>query len=86
MGRPAKDIDAERVRKLAKLGRNQDEIADFFGVTQSVVSERFRSDFHLGRAESKISLRRSAIQTSDAGFGPHAHSPRESLPRSDRST
>jgi hypothetical protein len=69
MGRPAKDIDAETVRKLAKLGCNQDEIADFFGVTQSVISERFRSDFHLGRAESKISLRRMqfkrAMQGSD---------------------
>ena len=69
MGRPAKDIDAELVRKLAKLGCNQDEIADFFGVTQSVISERFRSDFHLGCAESKIGLRRMqfkrAMQGSD---------------------
>jgi hypothetical protein len=69
MGRPAKDIDPELVRKLAKLGCNQDEIADFFGVTQSVISERFRSDFHLGSAESKISLRRaqwrSAMKGSD---------------------
>jgi transcriptional regulator with XRE-family HTH domain len=69
MGRPAKDIDAELVRKLAKNGCTQDEIADFFGVTQSVISERFRSDFHLGRAESRISLRRMqfkrAMQGSD---------------------
>jgi hypothetical protein len=69
MGRPAKDIDAELVRKLAKLGCTQDEIADFFGVTQSVISERFRSDFHLGCAESKISIRRMqfkrAMQGSD---------------------
>jgi hypothetical protein len=69
MGRPAKDIDAELVRKLAKIGCTQDEIADFFGVTQSVISERFRSDFHLGCAESKISLRRMqfkrAMQGSD---------------------
>ena len=69
MGRPKTDIDGEMVRKLAKLGCNQDEIADFFGVTQSVISERFRSDFHVGRAESKISLRRMqfkrAMQGSD---------------------
>lgn len=69
MGRPQKDIDGETVRKLAKLGCNQDEIAEFFGVTQSVVSERFRSDFHLGSAESKISIRRMqfkrAMQGSD---------------------
>jgi hypothetical protein len=69
MGRPPIQIDADQVRKLAKLGCNQDEIADFFGVTQSVISERFRSDFHVGRAESKISLRRMqfkrAMQGSD---------------------
>jgi hypothetical protein len=69
LGRPTKDIDADMVRKLAKLGCNQDEIADFFGVTQSVISERFRSDFRLGCAESKISIRRMqfkrAMQGSD---------------------
>jgi hypothetical protein len=67
MGRPAKDIDAELVRKLAKLGCTQDEIADFFGVTQSVISERFRSDFHLGCAESKISIRRMQIKRAMQG-------------------
>jgi hypothetical protein len=69
MGRPATDIDDDTVRKLAKLGCTQDEIADFFGVTQSVISERFRSDFHLGCAQSKISIRRMqfkrAMQGSD---------------------
>ena len=69
MGRPPTEIDGDTVRKLAKLGCNQDEIADFFGVTQSVISERFRSDFHLGCAESKISIRRMqfkrAMQGSD---------------------
>ncbi len=69
MGRPTKDIDARMVRKLAKLGCTQDKIADFFDVTPSVISERFRSDFQLGRAESKISLWRvqfkRAMQGSD---------------------
>jgi hypothetical protein len=41
MGRPATDIDGDTVRKLAKLGCTQNEIADFFGVSQSVISERF---------------------------------------------
>jgi hypothetical protein len=58
MGRPAKDIDAESVRKLAKLGCTQEEIADFFDCAHSVISERFRQEFHVGRGESKISLRR----------------------------
>jgi len=58
MGRPAKDIDPEMVRKLAKLGATQDEIGEWFGCSRSVISERFGSDFELGRSQSKISLRR----------------------------
>ena len=66
-GRPAREIDGEQVRKLSRLGCNQDEIADFFGVTQSVISERFRSDFHLGCAESKISIRRMQFKRAMLG-------------------
>jgi hypothetical protein len=69
MGRPTKDIDGELVRKLAAIGCTQADVAEFFDVSQSVISERFRSDFQLGRAESKISLRRaqwrSAMKGSD---------------------
>jgi hypothetical protein len=69
MGRPTKDINGEMVQKLAKLGCTQNEIADFFDVTPSVISERFRSDFQLGHAESKINLRhmqfKRAMQGSD---------------------
>jgi hypothetical protein len=57
LGRPPKDIDGEMVRKLAKMGCTQEDIAEFFDCTHSVISERFRQDFHQGRAESKISLR-----------------------------
>lgn len=69
MGRPLKPIDAEMVRKLAKIGCTQRDIAEFFGVAHSVISERFRTDFQLGSAQSKISLRRAqfkrALQGSD---------------------
>jgi hypothetical protein len=69
MGRPLKDIDGEMVRKLAKMGCTQEDIAEFFDCAHSVISERFRQDFHQGRAESKISLRRmqwrSAMRGSD---------------------
>jgi predicted transcriptional regulator len=49
VGRPLKPIDAEMVRKLAKIGCTQRDIAEFFDVSQSVISERFRSDFQLAR-------------------------------------
>jgi hypothetical protein len=59
MGRPLKDIDAEMVCKLARMGCTQEDIAEYFACSRSVVSERFRREFHLGRAASRISLRRA---------------------------
>jgi len=52
MGRPAKDINPEMVRKLAKLGCTQEEIGEFVGCARSVISERFGSDFELGRVDN----------------------------------
>lgn len=57
MARPRKDIDADEVFKLAKRGCTQKEIAAHFGVAQSTISERFRSEFELGSAQSITSLR-----------------------------
>jgi len=57
MGRPKKSIDGDQVRRLAKLGLTQRDIGDFFGCAHSVISERYRTDFHLGVAGSKISVR-----------------------------
>ena len=49
MGRPKKPIDGDQVRRLAKLGLTQRDIGDFFGCAHSVISERYRTDFHLER-------------------------------------
>jgi hypothetical protein len=69
MARPPKDIDPEIVRKLVKIGCTPGDIAEMFGCSQSVISVRFRSEFALGRAQSKISPRqaqwRSAMRGSD---------------------
>jgi hypothetical protein len=70
MGRPPKDIDGEMVRKLAQIGSTPKDIAEFFDCSQSVISERFRSDFQLGSAESKISLRRMQWKAARAGSVP----------------
>jgi hypothetical protein len=67
MARPVKPIDAEMVRKLAKIGCTQRDIAEFFDCSQSVISERFRSDFQLGQAQSRISLRRAQFKRAMAG-------------------
>lgn len=67
MGRPATPIDGELVRKLAKLGCTQEDIAEFFDCSHSVISERFRQDFHLGRAQSRISIRRAQMKRAMTG-------------------
>lgn len=67
MGRPLKEIDGDGVYRLAKLGCTQEDIAEYFDCAQSVISERFRLDFALGRQESKISLRRMQWKRARAG-------------------
>jgi hypothetical protein len=67
MARPVKPIDAEMVRKLAAIGCTQEDIAECFGCSHSVIRERFRQEFHLGRAQSKISLRRAQFKRALAG-------------------
>ncbi len=59
MGRPLKEIDAEQVFKLAQLGCTQEEIGDFFGVSQQCISERFQVEYTRARSHWKQSLRRA---------------------------
>lgn len=69
-GRPRKEIDAEGVRKLAKLGCTNEEIGDFFGVSREFVRTRYMQELILGRAEQKISLRRLQFKRAYAGSDP----------------
>jgi len=57
MARPRKKIDLELVRKLAGLGLSQQDIAEFVGCSQSLISRRFLSSYGLGVTQSKKSLR-----------------------------
>ncbi len=59
MARPLTPIDAEQVYKLAKLGCTQEEIGEFFGVSQTVISTRFAMEYSRARADWKQSLRRA---------------------------
>ncbi len=67
MGRPLKDIDGEMVRKLARLGCTQEEIAARLECARTVISERFRQEFNLGKAQSKTSLRYHQWKRATAG-------------------
>jgi|SRR5208283_4543090 len=57
MGRPRKKINPEAVRKLAKLGLTQKDIAIYVGCGQATISRRFASIYELGQSQSRISLR-----------------------------
>ena len=58
MARPKKyDIDTEEVRKLAKYGMTNVEIADFFGCDESLIRKSYSEYLTKGRAEMKLRLR-----------------------------
>jgi hypothetical protein len=67
MGRPPKDIDGEQVFRLARIGSTQQDIADYLGCARSVISERFRQEYELGRAASKRSIRLWQFKRAKAG-------------------
>lgn len=70
MGRPLKEIDAEEVYKLAKLGCTQVDIAEFFGCDEKTIRNRFSDDFRQGKEQGKISLRRYQWKRARAGSDP----------------
>jgi len=59
MGRPPAEIDKESVFKLAKLHCTNQEIADFFGVCEKTIRNRFSDIIKLAKANGKMSLRRT---------------------------
>lgn len=67
MARPRKKIDPEEVRKLAKLGLTQKDIASFVGCSQSLISLRFSSAYDLGVTQSRKSLRALMWKQARAG-------------------
>lgn len=63
-------IDGSEVFKLAKLGCTQKEIGEYFGVDASTISRRFATEFHLGAAACKTSIRRWQIKKARGGCTP----------------
>jgi hypothetical protein len=62
VGRPRLNIDAETVRKLARLHCTMQEMADFFGCHRETLRDNFSSEIAKGRSEGNISLRRKQWQ------------------------
>ena len=62
VGRPKLDIDAEQVKRLARLHCTMQEMADFFGCHRETLRENFSPQIDKGRSEGNISLRRKQWQ------------------------
>ena len=68
MARPKKyDIDTEEIRKLAKYGMTNVEIADFFGCDESLIRKSYSEYLTKGRAEMKLRLRQLQWKSAEKG-------------------
>jgi hypothetical protein len=67
MARPKKDIDGEKVKKLAEYGLNNSEIAEYFNVTEGTIRKGFSEFLTKGRLNVKTKLRRKQIQVALKG-------------------
>ena len=66
MARPKKyDIDTEEIRKLAKYGMTNVEIADFFGCDESLIRKSYSEYLTKGRAEMKLRLRQLQFKSAE---------------------
>jgi len=59
VARPRKELDAEQVYRLARIGCTQAEIADVFSVSQATISRNYSSDYARAQGEFKTSLKRA---------------------------
>lgn len=66
---PAKreDITEEGVRRLASYGCTQEEVADFFDTSRSVITARFGQAFKLGAATVRKNIRKWQIRRASKG-------------------
>jgi len=61
------DIPPEKVKMLASFGCTYIEIGKYFGCSEKVIRERFRTEYEQGKEEMKLSLRQ--LQWKHAGQG-----------------
>ncbi len=62
VGRDKTHIDPDEVEKLSALGVTVTEMADFFGVKEQTLRYNFSRNISKGKANLKITLRRSMLQ------------------------
>ena len=67
MARPKADIDGRNVYKLACIGCNASEIAQFYDVAPSTITRRFAKELSKGNFEIKRKLRRKQLEVAMKG-------------------
>ena len=67
VGRPKIKIDEKEVLKLAQLNCTFKEIAAFFDVSQSTISDNYRTIIEKGRESGKISIRKKQYDVAMGG-------------------
>ncbi len=66
-GAPRKELDPDAVFKLARLGANNCEIADFFNVSEALIRKRYADVVRSGRTNMKIRLRQAQMREAMGG-------------------
>ncbi len=59
MGRPPKELNADQVYKLARIGCTLDEIGDILDCSGQTIARRFGEELARARGDFKSSLRRA---------------------------
>ena len=67
MARPQIEIDPQQVETMASYGMTIAEMADVFKVSRDVLDRRFQGEYHKGRADLKMKLRRKQIDVALGG-------------------
>jgi hypothetical protein len=58
-GRPRKELDAEQVYKLARIGCTQAEIADIFNVNEATIRRNYAEEYRRAQGDYKTSIKRA---------------------------
>lgn len=67
MARPLKQIDTNLLAGLARIGCTDEEMAVFLECSVDTLTRRFAEVIKKGRAEMKMSLRRTQIKIAESG-------------------
>lgn len=69
-GRPETILDSDQVFRLARIGSTQQEIADYFGCSRTIIWQKYGREMELGKAAFKKTLRAQQMKRAMQGSDP----------------